>query len=172
MQRVILASLQRQPFLPGTHMHSVGSMVSNLPTALCCCHWGRPLLAHAGHVWCPPQVRVRAWDGAHNTQPERPTWNLKGMENNSKYRLRLRLEEEEKEEQAQAGAGAAAAEGGSGGRKQRGRLLRVVHPIVLPGTPGVDDQVGGARRHWLRYGSCSGGCVGGGHAVAPRVPGG
>ncbi|KAJ3413230.1 hypothetical protein HDV05_008290 [Chytridiales sp. JEL 0842] len=33
------------------------------------------------------QVAVRAWDSSMNTQPERPTWNLLGMMNNSYYRL-------------------------------------------------------------------------------------
>jgi nitrate reductase (NAD(P)H) len=42
------------------------------------------------------EIAVRAYDSAFNTQPENPTWNIKGMMNNCWYRIKLEIRETEK----------------------------------------------------------------------------
>jgi len=85
------------------------------------CRWttAYPLWRLAG----AREVVVRAWNSSCNTQPERPTWNLLGMLNNSWYRVRLQRED--------AGH------------------LRFLHP-VRTGTPGGAErrQLAGARPGW------------------------
>ncbi|CAG8680850.1 16968_t:CDS:1 [Funneliformis caledonium] len=59
---------------------------------------------HNGRSWCwtfwsltipthsflrCKEFRVRAWDSAHNSQPEDPTWNVMGMMNNRQYRVKV-----------------------------------------------------------------------------------
>ncbi|KAI7840931.1 hypothetical protein COHA_005362 [Chlorella ohadii] len=50
---------------------------------------GVPLAQLAG----TEEVRVRAWDDTMNTQPERPSWNLIGMMNNSQFIVKIRKQE-------------------------------------------------------------------------------
>mmetsp|Transcript_14569 Transcript_14569/g.20370 ORF Transcript_14569/g.20370 Transcript_14569/m.20370 type:complete len:606 (+) Transcript_14569:332-2149(+) len=53
----------------------------------CWVHWSVEL---EKKVLCgSPEIRCRAWDSDHNTQPLHISWNVMGMLNNSCYRLRI-----------------------------------------------------------------------------------
>jgi len=39
-------------------------------------------------------IRVRAWDQSMNTQPEHPTWNVMGMQNNSHYIVKVMISDQ------------------------------------------------------------------------------
>eukprot|EP00467_Chlorarachnion_reptans_P023253 CAMPEP_0114497268 /NCGR_PEP_ID=MMETSP0109-20121206/6231_1 /TAXON_ID=29199 /ORGANISM="Chlorarachnion reptans, Strain CCCM449" /LENGTH=592 /DNA_ID=CAMNT_0001674633 /DNA_START=357 /DNA_END=2135 /DNA_ORIENTATION=- len=53
----------------------------------CWVHWSIELEKKA--LCSAPEIRCRAWDSDHNTQPLHIAWNVMGMLNNSSYRLKI-----------------------------------------------------------------------------------
>ena len=53
----------------------------------CWCQW--TLEVKTELLLCASELVIRAWDEGHNTQPDKPTWNLMGMLNNPWFRIKI-----------------------------------------------------------------------------------
>ncbi|KAJ3051859.1 hypothetical protein HK097_007131, partial [Rhizophlyctis rosea] len=53
------------------------------------CHW--TVNVNALELLQSQEVRVRAFDSSHTTQPDEPVWNLGGFQNNSIYKVKLAI---------------------------------------------------------------------------------